>query len=1139
MKNKLFCLRLILTALIFLVDCVCWGQDYSLPNIVPPPPDAASLGKYGDVPVNLSSGMANISIPLFNIKTAKLSLPISLSYYPSGIKVNDIASWVGLGWSLNAGGVITRAIRGRDDFGQKGYYTSATPPLAETLLGQNNWQFLQQAAMNLTDVEPDYFFYNFLEHSGKYSFTEDKEPFIISYQDPLKVQHFTDGYFVILDGQGNQFYFSDKEQTNSYYTTQADSPFPHNAQNYVSSWYLSKIVSYDKSETINFIYSTDPPLTINALNYSASINNYGNVYGNNGPSSMSFTQSAPLRLKEINFTNGKLVFYSSGSRLDLDQQSRLDSIRLFSYDNATRVYNRQRGYRFSYGNFTTVGASATDNPLSISSPGYRMRLESLEEIAIDNSQKKSHNFSYNGTPLPYRGSNAQDLFGYYNGKNNSGLIPQTTGNYDSYPYTIGGADRGANEIYTQAGILKQIKYPTGGYTNFDYEINRYADNKTVITPVSQSASATGQMNQNAQTTFVAPSGISGDAMVSITISSYNYPGVQTRPYASIADLTAGQTPAQAIGSPNNTTNITSYIPLVAGHTYQMIAGAFDNSKVFARITITWNQITTTPVITNSGGLRIKQVTNYDVNNNIVGGEAYRYGANENGNGNLTGPTFALGTYIQNTKTYTGTAGSTGSVSCVPSMGTAMTFNSSSLYDVFNLSNAQINYTEVAKYRLNIMGATQDKTVYNYSTVSNSVLPVPQAYCNGIYITNDGWPGSLLLSQTDYALRTGTFYPVKKVVNSYTNTQLKKGRGSKIGFSYSFSGCYDQSDPTWYYAFDYPIYSGAVQLSNVDTYLYDASDPTKYALESQHYVYENLDHLQPTSISSTTSDNKNMVTVIRYPADKDIIDNLTSTEKSVMDNLQNNHAITTVIQKTILKNNVGISTINHYRNNGAVAVPDYVEVKRGSGTFEKRIQFNNYDPSYNLTNVNKVGDASQSYIWGYQYSYPIAMVNGASDANIAATSFEEDGFGNWIANGNLINNGGLTGDKSYNGTLSKTVGLGQYTVTLWCNIGVSAPVVNGSQGTLTATRGNWRLYKWDLSGVNNITVQCANMDEVRLYPSGTQMTTYCYVPHVGMISQMDPSGHVVYFEYDALGRLKLTRDQDGNIIKSLEYKYQGQ
>ncbi len=90
------------------------SQDVLEPNLIPPSPTAASLGKYTDFPVNLYNGVTDISIPIYEVKTKTVSVPISLSYHASGIKVGEVASWVGLGFSLNIS-AITRSVRGLPD----------------------------------------------------------------------------------------------------------------------------------------------------------------------------------------------------------------------------------------------------------------------------------------------------------------------------------------------------------------------------------------------------------------------------------------------------------------------------------------------------------------------------------------------------------------------------------------------------------------------------------------------------------------------------------------------------------------------------------------------------------------------------------------------------------------------------------------------------------------------------------------------------------------------------------------------------------------------------------------------------------------------------------------------------------------
>ena len=86
-------------------------------SIISPSLNASTLGEYGNTPISLTTGMPNISIPIWEIKGRKLSLPISISYRASGVKIEDQGSSIGGGWALNAGGVITRSIKGEAENG--------------------------------------------------------------------------------------------------------------------------------------------------------------------------------------------------------------------------------------------------------------------------------------------------------------------------------------------------------------------------------------------------------------------------------------------------------------------------------------------------------------------------------------------------------------------------------------------------------------------------------------------------------------------------------------------------------------------------------------------------------------------------------------------------------------------------------------------------------------------------------------------------------------------------------------------------------------------------------------------------------------------------------------------------------------
>lgn len=99
--------------------------DYLKPNsdIIPVTPNNASnFMEYGNTPVDLATGIPQISLPLYSLTKDGVTIPISLSYHASGIKVSDLSGPVGLKWSLNVGGGIYRQVNDKID--EEGWLTS-------------------------------------------------------------------------------------------------------------------------------------------------------------------------------------------------------------------------------------------------------------------------------------------------------------------------------------------------------------------------------------------------------------------------------------------------------------------------------------------------------------------------------------------------------------------------------------------------------------------------------------------------------------------------------------------------------------------------------------------------------------------------------------------------------------------------------------------------------------------------------------------------------------------------------------------------------------------------------------------------------------------------------------------------------
>ncbi len=65
--------------------------------------------------VNYYDGTVQVQIPLYTLAEFGMQVPVALTYRTTGIRIEDKASHVGLGWNLSAGGKVTRMVRRNPD----------------------------------------------------------------------------------------------------------------------------------------------------------------------------------------------------------------------------------------------------------------------------------------------------------------------------------------------------------------------------------------------------------------------------------------------------------------------------------------------------------------------------------------------------------------------------------------------------------------------------------------------------------------------------------------------------------------------------------------------------------------------------------------------------------------------------------------------------------------------------------------------------------------------------------------------------------------------------------------------------------------------------------------------------------------
>ena len=455
------------------------GYEQLIKNNTPISQQAEAIERSATYAMDYSTGVPNISIPLYKIKVGDYTLPISISYHASGIRVQDMATPVGLGWVLNAGGVVNRQVRGTTDAITNNQldltYSSESEidydMLHNSVMTNHKWHRL--AIKGEGDTESDRYSFSINGKSSVFRYcVTDNSLRTIPYS-AVKIEHLSSDGFKITDVDGTKYYFEEGETNTDYSSSTLQA---------VTTWYITKIEPATNKHDITFTYISGQPFS---QDYITQMDNTGNSY------EMVETQTyygVQYDLQENMYYSDFFQSYSGsyhGTKL-LSQISWAGNTITFNY-----VSDRQE-LGLSLDRLSSVvirnnkGAIVrniildNNHYLGSNNKNYRMMLQGLEIQGSSSAGAMTYGFSYNTTPLPnyffvgYDIMCHEDYWGYYNGENSQSWIPSSL-----YSSANGSSNnRTPDGNYAKAGSLTSITYPTGGITELVLESNVAYDGRS-------------------------------------------------------------------------------------------------------------------------------------------------------------------------------------------------------------------------------------------------------------------------------------------------------------------------------------------------------------------------------------------------------------------------------------------------------------------------------------------------------------------------------------------------------------------------------------------------------------------------------------------------------------------------------------
>ncbi|MFB9841093.1 DUF5977 domain-containing protein [Mucilaginibacter ginsenosidivorans] len=1004
---------------------------------------------------------------------------MNLSYHASGNKVTDVASWVGLGWSVQAGGAVTRHVMGGPDDDTYGYlrgYLRYAPSLDMTV--DTDMDYADRIAYGLYDGRPDIYSFDYPGHSGKFFFN-GKNAFkpVLLPSAPVGIKYTLGSTaltnFTLTDEQGNIAFFGD---TATETTQTAGAGAIHTPIN--SSWLLERMISQNRRDTVSFAYGSDLVFYPDATSQMQVITDYVAYTGGTppnpyhasnvpGPTTSISTQVAEKPLTEIDFKNGKVVFEKEDTvRKDINQGvgnnvHALNRIVVYEYNYNSKMMEVQKTIVFYKSYFGTAAAN-----------NFRLRLDSIQILDKAGSIIEHYRFKYNRTELPFYQCFARDYWGYYNGKEISNtltsLIPYMTVPYDGGTTTIGGTvphNRDCDSNYMQASVLDTIYYPTGGYTTFTYQSNQFTN-------------PSGQLR------------VAGGLRVT-SIKSYD--NVNATPIV--------RTYRYNIADSNYFLQYSFYAAPVQTHRYYVLQQQHYESEYQCNV----SNYVSNPNI-DLEPFDAATVVYPDVSEYIgtpaanVGRIRYIYSFDPD---NLQSATIA-GTPVVTTHFYNRGLLLSKSQYIRKSDGS------------YQIAKKDSNfYATFPEQQYNDVGFVSRKRFTNEGAAVTNVPLYPET----LFFPNDYTSGAYIYSN----------YFINSEINLLTQTN---------SYIYDINDPTKYTTSIVSYT-----YSDTTHLQIAKTKHVDSKGNTHVTINKYPFDYLSGSTTHNQVLDSMVNRHMYASVVEKWDSLKNVTTSVNSITGAQLNTYQLGSITGTIVPGTISTLSVSSPVTNFAPmtiNSGTGAIikdSRYVQMI-SFDHYDNKNNLASYTPR-NATSTAILWD----YLYENPVAQVKNGPYISGGTGYAYTSFEADGQGNWIFTGTPVTDlTAPTGSKVYplgTGNITSTFSVSGKAgiISYWSNGGAATVVCSGTTvtGTAMTTIGGWTYYEHVTpAGPFSITISgSVSIDELRLYPKDAQMTTFTYSPD-GLTAMADTKGGINHFEYDYFARLKNIKDFYGNIVNNYYY-----